>query len=106
MSAFSPRARRPAHVRPPVSTEALEPRRLLAVMTVNGTQGDDVIELILSGPDLVASRDGEEVARSPVADTTSVVINLLAGVDTARVAPEISVAATINGGSGEDTIDG
>jgi hypothetical protein len=84
--------------------ETLESRRLLTVMTVNGTTAADTISLTVSGGAVSATVNGTTTTQSDFV-VTSVVIDGSDGADAITIHSNGANAVTINCGNGNDTVD-
>ena len=92
--------------------QALEPRRLLSstlddtgLLTVNATAGDDDIRLDRKGHNINITLNGVRDGSFDERDVQTIVVNGLDGNDTVHIGDKI-IAASINGGAGDDTLLG
>ena len=91
--------------------ELLENRALLTanlaagVLTVTGTEQADNIRLRVDGENLVVNEDGQQT-NFLLADVTSIVVDGLGGDDRIKISQRVTIAATVNGGEGNDRIKG
>jgi len=88
--------------------QKLEPRALFSssfsggTLTVTGRSVADVISLAISNGKVTVTDNG--VKSAAYAAVRRIVVNSLAGTDRVSVSPAITVPATLNGGSGNDTL--
>ena len=93
------------------SHERLEPRRLLAaavandVLTITGTDGDDVISVTVDGPSFVVDINGEETSFGKLG-LAGIRINAGDGNDNVSLGFGVNLDAVIHGGDGDDTLHG
>ena len=111
------RLRAPSHPKPNrptgrrVSFEALENRRVLdaslvgGVLAIQGTNHKDVIQVTSDGSNLTVTIHGKSTAFA-VADVQSIEIKGGNGNDTITLDQTVLVPATIEGGNGNDVIQG
>ena len=90
----------------PSLMQVLERRRLLAAVVINGSSSNDIVEVAVAGSELVALLNGVVAARAAVTAVDSIVVEVGGGEDTVRIAESITIPATINTGSGRDTVFG
>lgn len=75
------------------------------VLQVTGTARNDSISLSVSGDNYVVVV-GSTTTNVPTASVNSAVVQGLAGNDQLRVAPEVTLGVTLDGGAGNDTLSG
>jgi len=91
--------------------ESLEMRTLLSaslangVLTVEGTDNNDSINVALSNGDLIATVNGSR-ARFSAASVQYIELKGLKGNDTLTISTAIRTPATFDGGDGNDTLNG
>ena len=93
--------------------EELEQRRLLAaslnsatkVLNIAGTSVSNVINVTLSGTNVVVTIDGKS-AKFPLAKIKSINADGQSGSDKITIASQITLPATMNGDAGNDTLIG
>jgi uncharacterized protein GlcG (DUF336 family) len=74
------------------------------VLTVNGDDADNWIDVYTDGADLAVTSRGEIVGRFTSAGVTSIALNGNGGDDILRVEPDVTQPATIDGGSGRNKL--
>lgn len=95
-----------------LSLEALELRTLLTatgslvggLLTISGGAGNDDIDLLLSGGQLLLQDAGSTVQMFADAAVTSIEASGLGGNDSITIAAAVDQPATLNGGSGADVL--
>ncbi len=87
-----------------ITLDHLEPRRLLAAVTVSGSNSADEIRVYVQSNTIIVDVSG---AASSYPDFLydGIVVNALGGADSIVVDSNTDNAVTINGGSGVDTIE-
>ena len=83
--------------------EEVEPRRMFAAVTVQGTDANDNISVTISGPAVVVTLNGVPTSYTAV---RSISISGGNGNDTINVDGVITVGCAISGNAGNDTIYG
>jgi uncharacterized repeat protein (TIGR03803 family) len=78
------------------------------VLTVNGTNDDDIITLTSDGTNVTATLNGTASQPFPLSSTTSITVNGLAGNDLITIEPSMpsTLGVSVQGGPGDDTITG
>lgn len=84
--------------------ERLDPRRLLSAVVIDGTGGNDLIEVSRSGPATVVTVNGNAATYND-ADTTSLTIRGLDGDDVIRVVDQGGRELSFEGGAGADRVE-
>src|SRR5262245_26955809 len=92
--------------------ENLESRRMFAVsvnvglMSITGTGGDDEITVGLNKMGSIVVNDNGTLRTFTPASVTSIGIDTGAGDDNVRVSNSVTKPCTINGGTGQDVLQG